>query len=72
MELRDGSGAAPVGGRGWTGRIVGEGSHCRGAPYPDHHGRCTVTGTQSRSQTLTTREHPHPTPPSAHPWLPLP
>lgn len=69
--VRNGSGAAPVGGRGWTERIMGEGSHCRGAPYPRspralHSHRYAVTVTD------TTREHPHPTPPPAHPGLPLP
>ena len=33
-------------------------------PTPDHHGRCTVTGTQSRSQTQpeSTPTLPHPLP----------
>lgn len=43
--------------RGWTERIMGEGSRCRGAPYPRspralHSHRYAVTVTD------TTREHP--------------
>lgn len=70
MGLRDRSGAAPVGGRGWTGRIVGEGSHCRGAPYPRSPG-ALHSHMYAVTVTDTTREHPHPSPPSALPWLSL-
>ena len=76
MELRDGSGAAPVGGRGWTGRIVGEGSHCRGAPYPRspralHSHRDAVTVTDTHNPRAPP---PHPTlcPPLASPTLKRP
>lgn len=76
MGLKDGSGAAPVGGRGWTGRIVGEGPHCRGAPDPrspralhSHWDAVTVTDTHNPRAPP-----PRPTlcPPSASPTLKRP
>lgn len=76
MGLKDGSGAAPVGGRGLTGRIVGEGSHCRGAPYPRspralHSHRYAVTVTDTHNPRAPP---PHPTlcPPLASPTLKRP
>lgn len=52
----------------------GGGAPLEGPPPPDHHGRCTVTGTQSRSQTQpeSTPTPPHPCPPLASPTLKCP